>query len=194
MTISFPGSSNLTRLPFSKAAGLAVLVTPKPSYSVVSGPTLSVDFMNQVLAAYHSPAAGKAQALYDLGIKYGIDPAFALAFFFHESTFGTQGEATSSLSLGNLRCIANAKCQDGYAWFDTWEEGFEAWYVQIRAYINGDINKVIGRKACPCTTVPQIIPVYAPASDNNNESAYIKTVETAIDTWHAGNVWVPKVA
>ena len=31
--------------------------------------------------------------MYDLGVKYGIDPVFALAFFMHESLFGTTGEA-----------------------------------------------------------------------------------------------------
>src|SRR5579859_6395386 len=68
------------------------------SYSVVGPPTVSAAFINRVLAAYHSPAAGKGQALYDLGVKYGIDPAFALAFFMHESSFGTSGEAAKSLS------------------------------------------------------------------------------------------------
>ena len=98
----------------------------------MSAPTLSVDTINKILAAYNSPAAGKGQALYELGKQYGIDPAFALAFFMHESTFGTRGEATSSLSLGNLRCIPHTQCTDGYAWFPSWEAGFKAWYELIR--------------------------------------------------------------
>src|SRR5947209_7914307 len=79
--------------------------TPIPTnpgpYSVVGKPSLSVDFMNKVLAYYHSPAAGKAQALYDDGIKYGLDSAYALAFFMHESSFGTTGVARVTLSLSN---------------------------------------------------------------------------------------------
>ncbi len=94
-------------------------------YSVLGVPTISPAFINSVLAAAHSPAVGKGQALYDDGVKYGIDPVFALAFFEHESSFGTTGIARYSLSLGNLRCIQGAVCRDNFAWFPTWEAGFE---------------------------------------------------------------------
>ena len=159
--------------------------TPLPvstgPYSVLSAPTLSVDTINKILAAYNSPAAGKGQALYDLGKQYGIDPAFALAFFMHESTFGTRGEATSSLSLGNLRCIPNTQCTDGYAWFPSWEAGFKAWYELIRnLYV-----AYWGR-----TTIETIIPKYAPTADNNDEAAYIASLKHELDTWHAGNIIV----
>lgn len=146
-------------------------------YGVLGKPSINVDFINQVLASYNSPAAGKGQSLYDLGVKYGIDPAFALAFFMHESTFGTAGEARLSLSLGNLRCIPNFKCQDGYAWFNSWEDGFEAWYKLIRNLYVAQWGLV---------TVDQIIPRYAPNSDNNNETVYISSLKHYLDTWHAG--------
>lgn len=150
-------------------------------YSVLGKPSISVDFINQVLAAYNSPAAGKGQALYDMGVKYGIDPAFALAFFLHESSFGTAGEARSSLSLGNLRCIPNFKCQDGYAWFNSWEDGFEAWYKLIR-------NLYVAYWGL--TTVDQIIPKYAPTADNNNEAGYIASLKHSISVWHSGQIFV----
>ena len=146
-------------------------------YGVLSKPTITADFINRVLASYNSPAQGKGQALYDLGVKYGIDPAFALAFFMHESTFGTQGEARSSLSLGNIRCIPNFRCQDNFAWFNTWEDGFKAWYELIR-------NLYIAQWGL--VTVDQIIPKYAPAADHNDEQAYINSLKHALDTWHAG--------
>jgi hypothetical protein len=159
--------------------------TPIPTktgpYAVLGKPTISVNFINQVLASYHSPAAGKGQTLYDLGVKYGIDPAFALAFFMHESTFGTQGEARTTMSLGNLRCIPDRPCVDqdrgGYAQMQSWEDGFEIWYQLIRNYY-------IARRGL--VTVEQIIPVYAPAADSNNEQAYISSLKHSIDTWHAG--------
>ena len=150
-------------------------------YSVLGKPSISVDFINQVLAAYHSPAAGKGQALYDLGVQYGIDPAFALAFFMHESSFGTRGEATESLSLGNLRCIPNFRCQDNYAWFDSWKDGFKAWYQLIR-------NLYVAQWGL--STVDQIIPRYAPAADHNDEAAYIAAIKRAVDTWHANVIWI----
>ena len=37
--------------------------------------------------------AGTGQALYDLSVQSQIDDAFALAFFQHESAFGTTGMA-----------------------------------------------------------------------------------------------------
>jgi hypothetical protein len=156
----------------------AIAIPPSSGpYSVLGKPTISADFINRVLASYNSPATGKGQTLYDMGVRYGIDPAFALAFFMHESSFGTQGEARVSLSLGNLRCIPNYKCQDGYAWFSSWDDGFQAWYELIR-------NLYVSQWGL--TTVSQIIPKYAPTSDNNDEAAYIAALKHAIDTWHAG--------
>src|SRR5439155_11792746 len=106
---------------------------------------------------YHSPAAGKGQALYDLGVKYGIVPVFALAFFMHESLFGTTGEARATLSLGNLRCIKTRPCIDQnrecYAQTDSWEDGFEQWYRLIRNLYVAQWGLV---------TVDRIIPTYAP--------------------------------
>jgi hypothetical protein len=153
----------------------------RSSYSVVGTPTLTASFIEKVLHASHSPAAGHGQALSDLGVKYGIDPAVALAFFLHESTFGTAGEARRSLSLGNLRCLPNAMCRDGYAWFPTWEDGFEAWYQLIRN---------LYMSYWGLTTIDQIIPRYAPTSDNNDVIAYIAALKHALDTWRRGEVLV----
>ncbi len=164
---------------------VAITIHPGP-YSVLGPPTVTPDFINKVLASYGSPAAGKGQALYDLGIKYGIDPVFALAFFMHESTFGTRGEAAKTMSLGNLRCINSRPCVDqsiggGYAQMNSWEDGFEVWYQLIRNLYVTDWG---------ANTVDLIIPHYAPSSDNNNEAAYINSVKTEVATWRAGTVRV----
>ena len=154
-------------------------------YSVLGKPTITPDFINKVLAANHSPAAGKGQALYDLGVKYGIDPVYALAFFMHESSFGTAGEARVTMSLGNLRCISTRPCVDqdrgGYAQMQSWEDGFEVWYKLIRNYYVAQLGK---------ETIYQIIPTYAPAADHNNELAYINSLKNAVDTWHSGQILV----
>lgn len=150
-------------------------------YSVLGKPSITVDFINQVLASYNSPAAGKGQALYDMGVQYGIDPAFALAFFLHESTLGTQGEARTTMSLGNLRCIPDHPCVDkdrgGYAQMANWEDGFNTWYQLIRNYY-------IAQRGLD--TVDSIIPVYAPTADHNDEQGYINALKHYISTWHAG--------
>jgi hypothetical protein len=163
-------------------------LTPIPThsgpYSVIGKPTITANFINQVLAAYKSPAAGKGQTLYDLGAKYGIDPIFALAFFMHESTFGTAGVARVTLSLSNMRCVPAYPCYNyngGYAKFSSWEQGFEAWYKLIR-------NLYVAQFGF--TTIDKIIPTYAPTSDHNNEAAYIASLKHAIDTWRAGVILV----
>lgn len=153
-------------------------------YSVIGKPTISASFINRVLTAYGSPAGGKGQSLYSLGVQYGIDPVYALAFFFHESRFGTAGEARSTLSLGNERCIEDRPCIDrdrgGYARMSSWEDGFEHWYRLIRNLYIAQWHRV---------TVAQIIPKYAPGSDGNDEAAYIAAVEHAVDTWRAGRIY-----
>src|SRR6266480_6413773 len=123
------------------------------SYSVLGKPTISADFINRVLAHYHSPAAGKGQALYDDGVKYGIDPVYALAFFMHESSFGTTGEARKTLALGNERCLPDRPCVDldrgGYAQMQSWVDGFLHWYTLILTLYVKQWHRV---------TIEQIIP------------------------------------
>jgi hypothetical protein len=171
---AFP-TSHPTVVPFSVSG----------SYVVTGKPTISAQFTNRVLAASGSPARGKGQALYDLGVKYGIDPVYALAFFLHESRFGTTGEATVTLSLGNERCIQDRPCinqnQGGYAQMSSWEDGFEHWYMLIRYLYIQQWHRV---------TVDQITPKYAPSSDHNDVAAYIAAIKSAVDTWRAGQIHV----
>jgi hypothetical protein len=183
---------SVNRVPWTRAGDLVPAREPVhrenhscPNNRVLCAPTISPDLIDRVLVTYHSPAAGTGQELYDLGVQYGIDPAFALAFFLHESGFGTRGEARVTLSLGNLRCIPDNPCIDqdrgGYAAFSSWEDGYQAWYALIR-------NLYVGKWGL--TTVDQIIPRYAPTADHNNVAAYIAAVKHAITTWRSGEVIV----
>ena len=150
-------------------------------YTVLGKPSISAQFINRVLAWYDSPAAGKGQALYDDGVKYGIDPVYALAFFMHESRFGTTGVATVTHSLGNIRATAGHARYHGYRMYRTWEEGFEDWYRLIaKLYV----------AQWGLSTVDQIVPVYAPGSDNNDVAVYIAAVKQAVDAWRSGLVQV----
>jgi hypothetical protein len=158
---------------------IAPTIPPLRVYTIVGKPTLDVAFINSVLDYYGSPAAGKGQALYDDGMKYGINPAYALAFFLEESNFGTKGVATTTHALGNIRASTGTPQYQGYRSYNTWEAGFEDWY-QLMA------NKYVGE--WHLMTVDQIIPVYAPNSDNNNEAQYIQTIKIAIERWRNGYV------
>lgn len=165
---------------------------PDTSYSVIGGPSVTASFINQVLDHYGSPAALESQALYDLGVKYSVDPVFALAFFMHESSFGKAGMATITLGLGNERCLSDRPCvnteggqcesgQSCYAQFSSWADGFEHWYMLI----TGPVYKGSG-----LTTIDTIIPRYAPNADHNNEAGYIASVKSAVATWRSGKVVV----
>jgi hypothetical protein len=157
------------------------LANQSQTYEVTGQPSLSADFINKVLDHYQSPAAGKGKALYDYGVKYGIDPAYALAFFMHESSFGKTGVAKVTRSLGNIRASEGYQQFDGYRKYRTWEDGFVDWYKLISdQYV----------RQWKLTTVDQIIPVYAPSSDNNDVAAYIQSIKTAVDTWRSGTVEV----
>ena len=155
--------------------------TPSQDYTVVGKPSISADFINRVLDHYHSPANGKGQALYDYGLQYGIDPAYALAFFMHESTFGTRGMARITHSLGNIRATAGHPQYQGYRFYQTWEEGFKDWY---RLIADQYVDK------WGLSTIDQIIPVYAPSSDNNDEALYIRTIKLAVNRWRDGAIEV----
>jgi hypothetical protein len=175
------GAIFVTGLLLSYIVSCFIHLGPGQNYSVTGRPSVDVDLINRVLAHYHSPAAGKGETLYNDGLQYGIDPAFALAFFMHESTFGTKGVAMVTHSLGNIRATQGYLQYDGYRRYHNWEEGFEDWYRLIA-------NLYVGRWGL--YTVDQIIPVYAPSSDNNDEGAYILAVENAVDTWRTGSIQV----
>jgi hypothetical protein len=159
-------------------------------YQVTGKPSISAHFIDTILCTWHSPTCGKGQKLYDLGVQYGIDPVFALAFFLNESSFGTAGMARATLALGNERCIDDRPCvnalggecqagQSCYAQFYSWEDGFEHWYMLIRdLYI----------RQWHLTTVEAIVPTYAPAADHNVPAHYIAVVEHAVDLWRAGKI------
>jgi hypothetical protein len=143
-------------------------------YSLIAPPSLSVAQIESVLARYGSPAVGQGQVLYELGVKYGIDPAYALAFFVHESGCGTKGVARFTHSLGNIRWSSGFENYEGYRMYGSWQEGMEDWYKLITdLYING-----WGLK-----TVDAIVPVYAPAADSNNPPVYIASVKSMVDSW-----------
>lgn len=141
---------------------------------VTGPPSISVDQIEAVLKKYGSPAVGKGQTLYDLGVKYNINPAYALAFFVHESGCGTKGVARFTNSLGNIRTTPGYADYQGYRSYPTWESGMEDWYKLISELYVGEWG---------LRTVDAIIPVYAPWGDNNNPPAYISSVKSMVDSW-----------
>lgn len=161
--------------PASEAAPPPIPGPSKPgSYEVTGSPSISVRQIEVVLAQYGSPAVGQGAALHEAGMRHGIDPAYALAFFVHESSCGTKGVARSTRSIGNIRWTKGYDNFEGYRSYPTWQEGIEDWYRLISdLYIEG----------WNLRTVDAIVPVYAPYGDNNNPPAYIAAVKHMVDSW-----------
>ncbi|MFH1850361.1 MAG: hypothetical protein ABH879_09370 [archaeon] len=128
----------------------------------------------EILNSHNSPAKDYAQHFIEYGEDHGIDPAIALAFFNHESKYGTLGVAAKTKSVGNIRhtsgCAGN---YNGFCVYNTWEEGIEAWYglIDSKAYIDSGL-----------VTVEQIIPKYAPAAENDVQ-AYIRSVRASAESY-----------
>ena len=137
-------------------------------------PSISAVTIEQVLAAYHSPAQGSAAVFYDLGLKFNIDPAFLLAFYIHESSAGTQGIALTTRSIGNIRCTPGWHCAGGFRAYASFAEAATDWYnlLTIEYFSRG------------LTTSATILPVYAPASEND-VSLYVNTVDNLVKKWRA---------
>lgn len=143
------------------------------TYSVTGEPTISTQFINNVLCQASSPACGTGAALYQSGVRYGIDPVYALAFFQHESTFGRYGVASVNKGLGNIRCSQGYTCLSSFRAYATWQEGYEDWYHLIRTlYVD----------AWGLTTVDTIVPRYAPSTENDTVG-YIVAIKHAVDLW-----------
>jgi hypothetical protein len=149
---------------------------PATGSSILGSPSLSAQQIDTILANAGSPAAGTGAVFVADSLQYGIDDAYPLAFFRHESSFGTSGAATQTLSIGNIVCTAGYSCIGRFRAYPSWAAGITDWYALIK-------DQYVGRWGA--STVEAIIPHYAPSSDNNDESGYIASVENDVRNWRS---------
>jgi hypothetical protein len=152
---------------------------PVSGTSVLGGPSLSADLINQVLASASSPAAGTGQGLYDLSVQSGIDDAYALAVFQKESSFGRYGAGFQDHALGNIVCAGYPTCNGRFRWYPSWEAGYQDFYRLIsQEYIS-----------CGLSTVETITPVYAPSVENDT-GLYIQQVRQSMQAFRQAQALV----
>jgi hypothetical protein len=163
------------------AAAIGPITGNRNGLLVVGKPTITPEQIEAVLEKYNSPARGHGKEIYDLGIKYNINPAICLAFFIYESSAGTnpawagrKSDGTYTHNIGNIICTEGWRCHGRFRDYNTWSEGIEDWYKLISNLYIGQWNRV---------TVEEIIPKYAPAADNNDEGAYIQGVKNLVQSW-----------
>lgn len=159
--------------------------TPPGEHTVMGAPTLSPSDIDAILRQFGSPAVGTGQDWYDLGIKYSIDPAYAVAFFIHESSAGTnpawagmKSDGSTTHNVGNIICAGYPTCYGRFRDYESWYVGIEDWYKLIsREYIRD-------REA---HTVEQIIPIYAPSFENDVQQ-YVNVVVQMVENWRRNGV------
>jgi hypothetical protein len=129
-------------------------------------PTISAAGIDKVLRENHSPAAGMGNYIYDKATAAGINPAFALAMYGQESTFGTKGAAVRNNSFGNIKAGSH-----GFQHYDNLKDGYDHWVEKMSsdAYHGKSLGSLIHK--------------YAPASDGNNERAYASYVAKNMNKW-----------
>lgn len=146
-----------------------------------NAPRISKQQFRSVLEKYGSPCSSIGDECFDIVAQSGLDPAVALAFFGHESVFGTRGVAVETLNWGNVRTPVDASRTVGvhaqnFAIFRNWQDGLRDWCDRIN-------TRYIEQRGL--LTVQQAIPVYAPSSDGNTPHHYINHVVELVDRWIA---------
>lgn len=159
---------------------------PKPvpgDLNIKGPPSANPEQIQTFLEKMGSPAAkeaGFSQALYTACTDRGIDPAVAVGFFLQESTCGRYGRGHDNHSMGNIKGVSPESHQsDGtFRHYNTWAEGARDWARLI------DENYVQKRGL---NTLSQVISVYAPGSDHNNERGYVATVKGVVENFKKQN-------
>jgi len=146
---------------------------------VTGSSQISAARVDEVLTTMGSPAARQGQGQYclELAARYGLACEAWLAFFKHESNYGTDPnwdpDARKGLNSGNIICAGYKSCYGRWRAYSTWEEGMEDWFQLIsKEYVQGR-----GKSG-----VHDILQVYAPAFENNVD-AYAADVVGHIACW-----------
>jgi murein DD-endopeptidase MepM/ murein hydrolase activator NlpD len=147
-----------------------------------AGPGYDANAINGVLAKAGSPLAGQGQFIIDMSLKYGIPVEVALAMWKVEGNYGTLGASVDNKNPGNLRgSNLAAGTNGGFALFDTWQAGMEAFFKQLREGSQfGYPQDVDKYKAGNTDALLDLIKTYAPAGDNNDPQAYYNSVKDMI--------------
>ncbi|MFN3372500.1 MAG: hypothetical protein ACK44M_02910, partial [Chloroflexus sp.] len=120
-------------------ANIALAAMPSPGdHRLRVAPSLSPAQIDQILRSYGSPAAGTGEIWYRLGVEYNIDPAYAIAFFIHESSAGTnlnwagrKPDGSTTHNVGNIICAGYPTCYGRFRDYPDWETGIADWYRLI---------------------------------------------------------------
>lgn len=169
--------------PTAAPAAKPIIIPPGES-SILGTPTISAEQIDAILRTHNSPAQGTGQIWIEAGLQYGIDPIYALAFFMHESGYGTNPEwaglkpdGTTTHNVGNIICAGYRTCFGRFRDYADWRTGIYDWYRLIA------VEYVQWRGLA---TVEGILPVYAPAFEND-VPRYVNAIKYVVAEWRQTN-------
>lgn len=166
-------------------------ITPEAPFR--AAPRLSRDGFRRLLAERAAPAVLAERdpgQFWDAIVRYGVDPLFIAAMFWHESQMGRAGVARQTRSWGNTRAPTFGALPRGlvpgasgtFPAFRTWLDGCEAtcarlvspaWVYHTRTTIRAVFDHPSGQ-------------VWAPAGDMNDPAGYLRAVLDAMQAWADG--------
>lgn len=133
--------------------------------------------------------SGESMSIWiDIPKLFQIDPRIILAIFIKESSAGVapgwighKPDGTTTRNIGNIRCYVQdtSRCFKGFMNYESWAAAIMDLCILLCLYAAGEVASD-GREL---VTIEQIIPVYAPASDNNDPDGYIATVKQLVNEW-----------
>lgn len=176
------------------------------NWSLNHGCSLTADEVEAILKGYDSPAGiegGFGQMTVDECKRTGIDNAYVVAMFIHESTAGTAGAAVETHSTGNIICT-DGNCAGRFQRYADWKAGGRAHFTLLKCYRDG------GGEGCDGLwsgkkhdTIVDALYTWAPPSDNNNQnqdceadpSSYPCAVKKDVSNWRSVHTTVaPAIA
>ncbi len=155
-------------------------VDTNDDFLLTHGQSLSVEQIDTILAAMHSPAEGTGQYWLKYGIEYDIDAAYGLSIFYQESGLGTDPRwYRPGYNTGNITCAGYWQCYGAFRDYskdaNPWASSIKDEMALLRSYRNGGI-----------TTYDKAIIKWAPPSENNTDG-YINNTKTLIRAWRNTN-------
>jgi N-acetyl-anhydromuramyl-L-alanine amidase AmpD len=150
-------------------------------YPITGAADLTFDQFYAVMLAAQSPAFAENRNIYDALVAGGIRPSVWLAFGTVESKLGREGIVAKygTRNMGNVRSPEDpalgtiVQTERGpFAAYATWADGAKDWAKRLSG------PKYAG---AGLTTVRQVLPRYAPSSDQNDPDAYARNVLAFIE-------------
>jgi N-acetyl-anhydromuramyl-L-alanine amidase AmpD len=163
-------------------------VITKDTVVVGTTPRISAEQFAEILLDADSPAAPDAFAMYTTAIAQGVDPAFFLAVFREESQMATDPDSMvlkhktfnpgncRTSSIGTLPILPTEK--GPFVVYPDWIKGTED---ACHRLIDGRYPYAQAK----AKTIAQIIPIWAPSSENDTQR-YISNVVSFMNEWVGG--------